>query len=91
MFEAVVHNTPEVVSALLEAGAKVNIQNLSAMTPLALAASRGTDLETVKLLLQFGADIEEMSPLWHAIDYARENTALEGTDVLQMLERSSPI
>lgn len=91
LFEAVVHNTPEVVSALLEAGTKVNIQNLSAMTPLVLAASRGTDLETVKLLLQFGADIEEMSPLWHAIDYARENTALEGTDVLQMLERSSPI
>ena len=69
LFEAVLHNTPEVVSALLEAGAKVNIQDLSAMTPLALAASRGSDLETVKLLLQFGADIEEMSPLWHAIDH----------------------
>lgn len=69
LFEAVVHNTPEVVSVLLEAGAKVNIQDLSAMTPLALAASRGSDLETVKLLLQFGADIEEMSPLWHAIDH----------------------
>jgi ankyrin repeat protein len=49
---------PEVTKALLDAGAKVNVQDVRHMTPLMLAvATDHADPRTVRLLLQKGADI----------------------------------
>lgn len=51
-----------------------------------------SDQGIVKILLKAGADVNMTDREGrNAIDYARENTALEATDVLRMLERASPV
>src|SRR5258708_19931299 len=48
---------PEEVKMLLDAGAKVNVQDVRGMTPLMLAvATDGADARVVKLLIAKGAD-----------------------------------
>ena len=50
---------PEVTKALLDAGAKVNVQDVRRMTPLMFAvATDHADPRTVRLLLQKGADVD---------------------------------
>jgi ankyrin repeat protein len=58
LMTAVPAGGPEVTKALLDAGAKVNAQDIRQMTPLMLAvATDHADPRTVRLLLQRGADI----------------------------------
>jgi ankyrin repeat protein len=61
---------PEVVKALMQARAKVNIKNQFGDTPIMLAALRGS-LPIVKLLRQAGAEINQ--PGWTALQYAALN------------------
>jgi ankyrin repeat protein len=47
--------SPELIRALIDAGANVNAQDIQGMTPLMLAvASENQDLAVVKVLLQSG-------------------------------------
>ena len=61
---------PDVVKALLQARAKVNIKNQFGDTPIMLAALRGS-LPVVKLLRQAGAEINQ--PGWTPLQYAALN------------------
>lgn len=68
---------PEVVRALLQARAKVNVKNQFGDTPIMLAALRG-NLPIVKLLRQAGAEINQ--PGWTPLQYAAingHNTVIE--------------
>jgi ankyrin repeat protein len=63
-------STPEVVKALLQARAKVNIKNEVGDTPIMLASLRGS-LPIVKMLREAGAQINQ--PGWTPLLYASLN------------------
>jgi len=78
---------PEVVCALLAAGARVNDRNHEGMSPLMLAACHNRNPDVVTTLLRAGADRTLISPAGEtARDYAKDNTALEGSQALQDLD-----
>ena len=77
---------PGVVAALLEAGADIGAKNSQGATPLMVAA-QWNGPEIVALLLEAGADAEAKDGAGkRAVDYARQNAKLKGTDVLRYLE-----
>ncbi len=80
---------PEAIKALLEAGANVNVQREDGMTALILACMFTDKPEVVSMLLDSGADTSFMFEGRRAVDYARENSSLAGTEALSMLERAS--
>ena len=72
MDQAALHNSPEVIAALKEAGADVNSQDFNGNTPL-LTAAVNRNLEALKALLECGADpnienFEHNTPLDAACD-----------------------
>ena len=81
---------PEVIPALIEAGAAVNAQDAYGMTPLMWAAWKNHNPEVIAALLHAGADAgaRNKSGL-SALDLALKNDSLKNTDVLKLLERSS--
>ena len=90
MLAAIRGETP-IVASLLRAGAHVNLVNYRGVSALSAAvrSCRGT-LETVRLLISAGADIEnrsgaDMTPLLAAIQDERPDVAMEliksGADV----------
>jgi hypothetical protein len=66
--------SPELIRALIDAGAKVNVQDVQGMSPLMLAvASEDQDLAVVKTLLQSGANVNARSGRGEtALDWARK-------------------
>ncbi len=89
--------SPEMVPRLLESGVKINAQAKNGMTPLCAAVqSHSCPLETVKQLLEAGADVNlhgEISSLRTALHY--EKTAVAhllvdaGADVKGSLQRGA--
>ena len=75
----------DVIAALLGAGSDVHARNIYGKTALILAACHD-NLEAIAALLEAGADatLKDNAGLM-AIDYAEENPALQGTDILQKL------
>jgi hypothetical protein len=66
--------SPELIRALIDAGANVNAQDIQGMSPLMLAvASENQDLAVVKVLLQSGANVNARSGRGEtALDWARK-------------------
>jgi ankyrin repeat protein len=66
--------SPDLIRALIDAGADVNAQDIRGMSPLMLAvASENQDLEVVRVLLGSGADIHARSGSGEtALDWARK-------------------
>ncbi|MEW6347740.1 MAG: ankyrin repeat domain-containing protein [Thermodesulfobacteriota bacterium] len=68
--------TPKAVKLLLERGAEVNVVSETGMTPLAGAVFTRSDVETVNLLLEHGADFNATIRLKVSGKPTRELTAL---------------
>jgi ankyrin repeat protein len=85
------NENPEVISVLLKAGAEVNAKNNDyGFTPLQFAARLNENPEVISVLLKAGADpnlrnIDGRS----ALDYARKNESLQGSDALKALEEAT--
>jgi hypothetical protein len=80
----------EIIKMLLDAGAEINARNNDGMTPLMWAAWLNENPESVLLLLQAGADSTlSDSEGKRAIDYAKGNEALKGTDAYEKLDEAS--
>ena len=80
---------PELVRALLEAGADPNARDRSASTPLHFAARKGPTSETIVALLDAGAsadglDSDGMTPL----DLANRNPDLADSEALWRLRET---
>ena len=82
---------PKVVSVLLKAGAQVDAKSTSTGgTALHSAAGFNENPEVISLLLRAGADPDLRDDDGKtALDYARENEALQGTDALKALEAAT--
>ena len=84
----------EAVKFLIEQGADVNAMNDNNLTALIAVAKRGgsDDAErTVNILLDNGADPNVRHDGLYALDYARRNRSLTGTETLQRLEKITDI
>ena len=84
--------TAETVKVLLEAGADANIRRKDNLTPLIAAAEghKSPDAgRTIDLLLDAGADPNVLYKGLYAIDYARKNESLKGTEALKRLEAAT--
>lgn len=57
MFAVSASNNPEVILALLEAGADVNAKDIIEMTPLMYASMENRNPDIIKILLEAGADV----------------------------------
>ena len=68
------YGTPELLRALIDAGAQVNAKDIRGMTPLMLAvASETQNPEVVRLLMNNGADVKARSEAGEtALDWARK-------------------
>lgn len=71
---------PEIIKVLHSAGAKLNYQDSENRMTALIYAAQGEDEETVKVLLQLGADPKKMdysnmTPYMHALDVGHENIA----------------
>jgi len=72
------NSTPEVITALVEAGADVNAKNPDGSTPLILAAKHNTHSEVITTLRELGANPDTKDNYGKsAIDYAREKIKLK--------------
>ena len=79
----------EVIKLLLNAGADVNAKSNEGYTALMAAAQEG-HAEAIQLLLDAGADVNIRDYYGkRAVDYARRNSELKGTDALRLLEQLS--
>lgn len=96
---AVKSNNLEIVNALLKAGADVNAKNTASFkgillphygkTALIYAAEKSTP-EIINALINVGADVNAIdNKHYKAIDYARNNEKLKGSNVLKRLEELS--
>ena len=82
---------PEVISILLKAGADINAKSYKhGASPLHFAASNNKNPEVIASLLNEGAGPNlRDSDGKTALDNARENEALQGTDALKALEAAT--
>ena len=82
--------SPEVIAALLQAGANVNDPNPQCMTPLMSALMNNEPPEVITTLLQAGVDTKAKdSDGKTAFDYAQTNEKLKGTDAYRQLQQAS--
>ena len=88
------YKSADTVRFLLDAGADVNMRRYDDFTALLAAAECYTspDAEdTIKMLLDAGADPNVRYNGLYALDYARRNEALKGTEALRRLEAVTEI
>ena len=64
------------VDLLIQAGAVVNIRNLSGNTPLILAAQR-SDAKSVDVLIKAGADVNYRNSDWECNEYSALEEVIE--------------
>ena len=89
LMRAASHGHTEIANALIKAGAAVNAKDYDGDTALILAALSG-NTEIVNALIDAGSYVNEKNNRGKmAVDYARENYKLKGTDALQRLEELS--
>jgi ankyrin repeat protein len=90
MWAAAITKIPEVIKVLIDAGAEVNARDDIGKTSLIWAAASNENPESVVLLLQTGADatLRDLAGQ-RAIDYAKDNEALKGTDAYWKLNDAS--
>jgi Ankyrin repeats (3 copies)/Squalene-hopene cyclase C-terminal domain len=90
---AAAYSSPDAVKVLLDAGAKVNAQDVRGMTPLMLAiACDHNDVRTVRLLLDRGADPKLKSKAGEdAYDWARKFRVPEIMAALNLKEEPRKI
>ncbi|GHT01743.1 hypothetical protein AGMMS50276_30410 [Synergistales bacterium] len=78
------------IEAAIKGGADVNARNEYGHTVLIIAARSNPNSEVIALLLKGGADANIRNKSGkRAIDYARENSRLKGTEALRQLEEAS--
>ena len=83
-------NDESIIHALLKAKADVNAQDENGMTPLINAAWHNLNPRVIDALLDAKSDVNHKDNRgFRAIDYARENGSLRGTDTLARLEKLS--
>ena len=80
---------PEVVYILLNNGADVNIKDESGWTALLGAAWRNPHPEVISELLRYGADANATIGKIRAIDYARINPGINGTQAYRELKKAT--
>jgi ankyrin repeat protein len=81
------NSDPEVITALIGAGADVNAKNIDGITVLMCAALGNSNPEVIAALLQIGADINARTKNGkRAIDFAAQNTNLTGTEIYRRLQ-----
>ena len=85
------NENPEVIKALLKAGADINAQGeVDGETALMHAARYNNNPEIITVLLKAGADAKVKNVNGEtALDCAKSNDNLEGTDALKKLEEAS--
>ena len=88
---ALQNENPEVMSVLLKAGADVNAKDDEwGNTPLYDAARANENPEVISVLLKAGADVNAKAENGStALDYARDNDGLKGTEVIKELGEAS--
>lgn len=91
--QAAGYNSFKSVKFLLDNGANVNLKSNQNLTALISATKRETsDTEKiVNILLDAGADPNVECENLYALDYARKNRALQGTEALNRLEHLTKI
>ena len=82
-------NSPEVISILLKAGAKLDDKDPSGRTPLMWAAWQNHNPKVVMVLLNAGADGKLKCDDKTAFDYAAGNDKLQGTDAYEALRTAA--
>jgi len=82
---------PEVIKALIKAGAYVNVRNTGESTPLMFAAMNpNANPDVIIALLELGANPKAKDDSGRmAIDLARKNEKLKNTEALRRLEEAS--
>ena len=79
---------PKVHQTLIEKGANVNAANRNGNTPLMLAARYNENPEIFQILIEKGANVNAVDRDGRkALDYAKQNEALNVTEVLNLLRR----
>ena len=82
--------SPEVIAALLQAGANVNAKNPNGATPLMYATNGDNPEAMIRAFLKAGADAKAKdSDGKTAFDYAQTNEKLKGTDAYRQLQQAS--
>ena len=78
---------PDFVKILLDAGANIDDTDTEGYTALMFAVKAyEPDLSVIELLLDYGADVNIARDGLRAVDYARRNKKLIGTDIFKRLE-----
>jgi ankyrin repeat protein len=84
------NSNPEVITALIEAGAHVNDIGPAGRTPLMFAAKKNTNPEVIITLLKYGADAKAKDNGGRSVmDIAKENKNLINTEAFRILEEAS--
>jgi uncharacterized protein len=84
------NDNPQISITLINAGEDVNAQSEENFTPLMFAAANTTNPEVLSVLLKAGANAKVQDNTGKiALDYAKENESLKGTDAFKMLEEAS--
>ena len=87
---AQMNTNPEVITVLLTAGAEVNARDEDGWTPLMVAAGKNTNPEMITTLLSNGSDAKLKDVTGRtALDLAKENEALKGTQAYWKLHDAS--
>jgi len=90
MQAASVNSNPDVITALIEAGAIVNDIGPAGRTPLMFAAGNNTNPEVIITLLKFGADAKAVENAGvPVIEFAKGNKNLINTEAFRILEEAS--
>ncbi len=84
------NENPEVITVLLKAGAEVNASADYGETPLMRAAEKNTNPEVITVLLKAGADVNAKNNGGKtALDYAKDNEDIKGTQAMKELEEAT--